>query len=99
MNDLLSNYLDVIISSAAFSTIAFYILKKIITSRFERSLENHKGYINKEIEGIRHDQNKLYKEFELFTVKNMNIILNYIKTRIMYWGSNAFTWQYSNFKL
>ncbi|MEK4131626.1 hypothetical protein NYE67_18540 [Solibacillus sp. FSL W8-0474] len=69
MNDLLSNYLDVIISSAAFSTIAFFIIKKIIASRFERSLENHKGYINKELEGIRHDQNKLYKEFELFTVK------------------------------
>lgn len=44
-----------------------------IANRFQKKLESHKGDVNREIEGVKHKQQKALKEFDLYSTKRYQI--------------------------
>ena len=51
------------------SLVFTQIIKGSITTKFSEKLETHKNELVMQIESMKHEQNKMYKDFELFTVK------------------------------
>lgn len=69
MWDFTNNVLSLIGTSTLVSLVATLIIKGSITNEFQKKLETHKQELNKDIESLKHKQSKLYKDFELFTIK------------------------------
>lgn len=62
------NIINVLVSTGMSGLIVFWF-KGFITNRFQKSLEQSKSDLSKEIESIKFNQSMMFKEFELFATK------------------------------
>ncbi|CAI6022901.1 hypothetical protein PAECIP112173_00323 [Paenibacillus sp. JJ-100] len=61
------------ISDAIILGAIAFLLKLYFTNSFQKKLESHKGEVNSQLEEVKHKQQRVFKEFDLYTTKRHEI--------------------------